>query len=222
MKLKKLVIRFMQILILILVVLIIAYLGVNIYVNKTALKYMSTVDEVDSKQAIIVLGARVFKSGNLSPMLQDRVDTAVEIYKKGKVKKILMSGDHGQQSYDEVNAMKKYAIKKGVLERDVFMDHAGFSTYESIYRAKYIFGLDNISITTQEYHLKRAIFIARVFKMDVSGISADKRPYMNMGYYKFRESFAVCKDFVGAIFKVKPKYMGEKIDITGDGKVTKG
>ncbi|HCC06538.1 MAG TPA: hypothetical protein DEP72_00020 [Clostridiales bacterium] len=212
----------MQILIWTCVILIIAYLGVNIYVNKTAVKYMATVDEVNSKQAVIVLGARVFKSGSLSAMLQDRVDIAVELYKKGKVKKILMSGDHGQRSYDEVNAMKEYAIKKGVLARDIFLDHAGFSTYESIYRAKYIFGLNDIMISTQEYHLKRAIFIARVFKLNVSGISADKRPYMNMGYYKFRESLAVCKDFVGSILKVKPKYLGDKIDITGDGKVTKG
>lgn len=219
---KKLAVRFMQIFIIFVAILAIAYLCINLYVNKLSGEYIVTLNEVKPSQAVLVLGAHVFKSGNLSPILQDRVEIAIELYKKGKVKKILMSGDHGRESYDEVNAMKNYAIKKGVPKQDIFMDHAGFSTYESIYRAKYIFGISDIVISTQKYHLKRAIFLAKAFDINVYGVNADKRPYMGMNYYKFRETFAVCKDLIYTIFKVKPTYLGEKIDINGNGNVTEG
>ena len=220
--LKKMVKAFMQVVVIVIMILTILYLGINIYVNLLSKNYITTIDNVEPKQAVMVLGAHVFQSGNVSPILQDRLEIAIELYKKRKVKKILMSGDHGQKGYDEVNAMRKYAIKKGVPEADIFMDHAGFSTYESVYRAKYIFGLNDMIISTQEYHLKRAIFLAKEFNINASGISADLRPYMNMEYYKIRESIAVCKDFFYSILNVKPKYLGERIDITGDGRKTRG
>jgi len=122
---------------------------------------VSSIEEAPAADAAIVLGAKVFKSGALSQVLADRMDTGIELYQKGKVKKLLLTGDHGQTSYDEVNAMRRYALERGVPDEDIFMDHAGFSTYDSMYRARDVFMVRKAIIVTQEFHLSRALFIAR-------------------------------------------------------------
>ena len=104
----------------------------------------------------------VWGKDTLSHMLEDRVLGAIDVYERGGAKKILMSGYHGQEDYDEVNAMKKYAVEKGVAADDVFMDHAGFSTYETMYRARDVFQAKKVVIVTQKYHLYRAVYIARL------------------------------------------------------------
>ena len=131
-----------------------------------------------------------------------------------------MSGDHGKENYDEVNVMKKYAIDMGVKSEDIFMDHAGFSTYESIYRAKKIFGAKKVVIVTQEFHLYRALYIANKLGIKAYGVSASLKKYSTESYLKFREIFARNKDFVNCIFKPKPTYLGKSIPVSGDGNIT--
>ena len=131
-----------------------------------------------------------------------------------------MSGDNGQEGYDEVNVMKDYAIEKGIPSEDIFMDHAGFSTYESIYRAKEIFQVKKAIIITQKYHLYRALYIANKLDLDVIGVGADPRTYSGQIFREAREILARNKDFVQVIFKIKPTYLGETIPVSGDGNIT--
>lgn len=204
------------------IALVISGLAINKYVQYMGLKNIVAPNEVPEADAILVLGAYVFPDGTVSTMLRDRLSTGFELYEKGKAPKIIVSGDHGQKSYDEVNAMKKYLIDKKVPSADIFMDHAGFSTYESIYRARDIFQAKRVIIVTQEYHLMRAVFIARELGLEAYGVSADKRNYgkvMNM--YTLREMAARNKDFLMVkVLQQKPTYLGEPIPVTGDGRAT--
>jgi len=131
-----------------------------------------------------------------------------------------MSGDHGKEDYDEVNVMKNFAMQNGISSEDIFMDHAGFSTYESIYRAKEVFDVKKIVIVTQEYHLYRALYIANKLGLEAYGVSSDQRKHTGAVYRELREVLARNKDFVKSIFKPKPTYLGEKIPISGDGNLT--
>ncbi len=169
---------------------------------------------------ILVLGCRVYEDGTPSHMLEDRLRQGVELYMAGAAPKMLMSGDHGQKEYDEVNAMKRFAIGQGVPSGDIFMDHAGFSTYESIYRAKEIFGAEKIIIVTQRYHLHRALYIARQLGMEAYGVAADYRSYAGQIMRDIREILARDKDFLNTILWPEPTYLGEKIPISGDGDMT--
>ena len=134
--------------------------------------------------------------------------------------KLLMSGDHGAKEYDEVNAMKQYAIEQGVDSAEIFMDHAGFSTYESIYRAKEIFGAEKVVIVTQEYHLYRALYIADALGMEAYGVTSDQRTYSGQTIRDVRELLARNKDFLASLFKPEPTYLGEAISLDGSGDVT--
>ena len=134
--------------------------------------------------------------------------------------KLLMSGDHGRVSYDEVNAMKQFAIDRGVPSEDVFMDHAGFSTYETMYRAKEVFAAKRVIIVTQKYHLYRAVYIAEQLGLEAYGVDSDLQSYIKQPYYNAREILARDKDFVKVIFKPKPTYLGEVIPISGSGDLT--
>ena len=169
---------------------------------------------------ILVLGAGVWSGGRPSHMLADRLDVAIGAYEAGGAPKLLMSGDHGRREYDEVNVMKDYAINAGVPSEDVFMDHAGFSTYESIYRARDVFLADRVLIVTQEYHLYRALYVARSLGLDAEGVAADLRPYKGQSYYNLREVLARCKDFAMCIVKPLPTYLGEAIPVSGSGDLT--
>lgn len=153
----------------------------------------------------IVLGAKVNDDGGLSPMLQDRVKKAAQIYKQGMVKKLLMTGDHGRADYDEVSAMKNYVLRLGVLEKDILTDYAGFSTYDSLYRAKEVFKVKKALIVTQRFHLKRAIYIARGLGIQVKGVPADARKYLSENFSITREVPASVKAFWQMVLKPKPR-----------------
>ncbi|WDV45675.1 ElyC/SanA/YdcF family protein [Clostridiaceae bacterium M8S5] len=194
---------------------------INIRMITLAGKYKHTVDEVPKADVALVLGALVYNSGRPSDILADRLDVGIELYKKGKVKKLLLSGDHGRKNYNEVESMKQYMLKAGVKEQDIFMDHAGFSTYESVYRAKEVFEVENMIVVTQKFHLSRAVYTARKLGIKAFGIPADKNIYRKMIIFQIREALARCKDFVLVnILDKKPTYLGEKINIMGDGTVT--
>ena len=149
--------------------------GVDAYVRYTSKNAIISSEEaatLEGMDCIIVLGCQVKPDGTPSHMLSDRLDRSLELYNLGAAPKIIMSGDHGQKEYDEVNTMKAYAVDKGVPSSDVFMDHAGFSTYETMYRAKEIFGVKKAIIVTQKYHLYRAQLQAEAYGVDTLGIPA--------------------------------------------------
>lgn len=203
----------------IIAIMIIGVVSINIYVKKSTKKQIKNEDEckeITDVDCIIVLGAAVW-GDKPSPMLEDRLLEGIELYQKGVSKKIIMSGDHGQNEYDEVNIMKQFAIEKGIPSEDIFMDHAGFSTYDSIYRAKEIFGAKKIIIVTQEYHLYRALHIANRLGIEAYGVGADPRQYVGAFNREVREILARNKDFVKCIIKPNPKYLGDKIPISGNG-----
>ena len=176
--------------------------------------------ELEDVDCIIILGCQVKDDGSLSHMLRDRLMRGLEVYEAGAAPKLLMSGDHGREEYDEVGAMKNYAIENGVPSENIFMDHAGFSTYESIYRAKEIFQADKVIIVTQEYHLYRALYIAEQLGVEAYGVSADLNRYAGQSMRDFREVLARCKDWVMCIFKPEPTYLGEAIPVSGNGDIT--
>ena len=206
----------------VIIVTIIIVVILLIIISTNLIVILSTKNQIDNNNgydAILVLGAGVW-GDSPSPMLQERLDKAIELYKAGVSKKIIMSGDHGTKEYDEVNIMKSYAIDNGVPSEDIFMDHAGFSTYDSIYRAREIFGVNKVLIVTQKYHLYRALYISNKLKMEVDGVDAMKVRYSGQTVRDAREVLARTKDFAICIIKPKPKYLGGKIDITGSGDIT--
>ena len=169
---------------------------------------------------IIVLGCKVWEDGTPSHMLEDRLRRGVALYKLGAAPKLLMSGDHGTAEYDEVDAMKTYAVDAGVPSENVFMDHAGFSTYETIYRARDIFCAKKVIIVTQEYHLHRALYIARELGLEAYGVGADYRSYYGQFARDVREILARVKDVATCIFLPEPTYLGETIPVWGNGELT--
>ncbi len=193
--------------------------GINFYVILSTKGQIK--NSMDGKyDCILVLGAGI-RNGSPSPMLEDRLNTAIELYFSAPSQKIIMSGDHGREDYDEVNVMKKYAIEKGVPSEDIFMDHAGFSTYESIYRARDVFKAGKIVIVTQKYHLYRALYIANRLGVKAIGINSDPRAYAGQTYRELREILARNKDFIYCIFKPSPTYLGDAIPvINGNGNTT--
>ena len=171
---------------------------------------------------ILVLGAGVREDGSPSLMLRERIETGVSLYRSGAAPKLLMSGDHGTKGYDEVNCMKSEALARDVPVEDIFLDHAGFSTYESVYRAKAIFQAQKAVIVTQAYHLPRALYVARVLGLDAVGVACDTQRYAGQLLRDVREVLARDKDVVKAFLKLPPTYLGETIDLHGSGTVTDG
>ena len=198
-------------------------LGINGHVKK------STSDQILSPEdaavltdvdCILVLGCYVHASGRPSDMLADRLRRGIELYQSDAAPKLLMSGDHGQKDYNEVKAMKLEALEEGIPSEDIFMDHAGFSTYESIFRARDVFAANKIIIVTQEYHLYRALHVANALGVEAYGVAADYHTYVGQAYRELREILARNKDFATSILKPAPTYLGEVIPVSGDGNLT--
>lgn len=175
---------------------------------------------ISSADVIVVLGASVFADGTPSGILQDRLDDGIALYFAGVAPKLIMSGDNGTESYNEVRVMKQYAIAQGVPSEDIFCDHAGFSTYESMYRAKYVFGCQRIVVATQTYHLYRALWSAKSLGMQATGVPSDYHEYQKQLQYDIREVPARTKDFFKALFRVPSTYVGDAISLDQDGDVT--
>lgn len=198
-------------------------LCISEYIKASARRRIISIDEaagLKDVDCILILGAGVWDGGKPSYMLEDRLKQGIKLYESGVSDRLLMSGDHGRAEYDEVNVMKQYAIDAGIASGSIFMDHAGFSTYDSLYRAHHIFKADKVVIVTQEYHLYRALYTAGRLGIDAYGVSADLRPYAGQASYDKREILARVKDFVYTILKPEPKYLGEVIPVSGDGDLT--
>ena len=204
------------------IIITIIVLGINLYVRISTNKQIIKENDytaLSNVDCIIILGAGIWED-KPSPMLEDRLLEGIKLYQNGVSDKIIMSGDHGRREYDEVNIMKNYAIEKGIPSENIFMDHAGFSTYESIYRAKDIFEAKKVVIVTQEYHLYRALYIANQLGLEAYGVGADSRQYVGATYRELREILARDKDFIKCIFKPEPTYLGDTIPVSGNGDIT--
>ncbi len=169
---------------------------------------------------ILILGCGLRPDGEPTQMLKDRLDMGIDLYFSGAAPKILMSGDHGRVQYDEVNRMKRYAMDKGVPSQDIFMDHAGFSTYESMYRARDIFQVEKAIVVTQEYHLYRALYDGNCLGLELWGFPAKKIRYGGQRIRDAREILARNKDILYCILQPKPTYLGDAIPVSGDGDLT--
>ena len=200
-----------------------ALCGINAYVKGSVEDRIidsQAAAELTDVDCIIVLGCQVKANGKPSDMLKDRLERGLELYHLGAAPKLLMSGDHGRVEYNEVETMKQYAIDDGIASEDVFMDHAGFSTYESMYRARDIFEADKVIVVTQGYHLYRALYIAEELGIEAYGVAADYNTYAGQSMRDLREVLARVKDFAMAIIKPEPTFLGEVIPISGSGDAT--
>jgi SanA protein len=154
---------------------------------------LTDVAAAPKRPVAIVFGAGIRADGGLSPMLQDRMDTAIALYKAGKVRKLLVSGDNRFANYNEPGRMYDYAVRRGVPARDVARDYAGRRTYDTCYRAAAVFGVTEAVLVTQRFHLPRAIFTCRNLGVDSIGFSADRRAYLSNPYYRLRDAFATVR-----------------------------
>ena len=196
----------------------------NLIVIKKAEPYIySDPKTIFWRQTILVLGAQVYRQDTLSYVLEDRVAAGVNLLQNKRANKLLLSGDHGTRTYDEVNAMRKYVQRKApeIPQASIFLDHAGFNTYDSLYRAKEVFDVNNVIIVTQEFHIARAVFIAKSLGIDAVGFSVSQSKYSRsiQSRWETREYFARVKAFWdAAIIKRPPRFLGEVISVYGDGK----
>ncbi|MBQ7240242.1 MAG: YdcF family protein [Bacilli bacterium] len=214
---KKIIIIFFVLLLLLFIVLI---FGINFYVKaSTKKRIINDINNIPNVDCILVLGAGI--DGNKpSLMLKDRLNSGIELYDNNISNRIIMSGDHGRIEHDEVNIMKNYAMEYDIPSNDIFMDHAGFSTYDSIYRLKHIFNVKSVVVVTQKYHLYRSIYIASSLGIDAYGYPCEDIKYSGETYRNLREVLARDKDFLKTLYKPKSTYLGDKIDINGSGDIT--
>ena len=207
---------------------ILAVAAVLVVAGTNAAVILSTRDDIVDEQtaasydadAIVVLGASVTPDGEPSGILKDRLDDGISLYFAGAAPKIIMSGDNGTQSYNECWAMKQYAVEQGVPSEDVFCDHAGFSTYETMYRARHVFGANRIVVATQTYHLYRALYAAQGLGMQAIGVPSDYSDYAKQPWYDTREVPARTKDFFQVLFNVPSTFVGDPISLNQSGDVT--
>lgn len=208
--------------VIIFIAIIVMAFGINFYIVIDSRKKIldeNKIKEINNIDAAVILGAGIW-GDKPSPMLEDRILEGIKLYNSGVVKKLIMSGDHGKEDYDEVNLMKKFAIEKGIPSEDIFMDHAGFSSYDSMYRAKEIFKVKKIVVVTQKYHQYRTLYIAKKLGIEAYGVASNPRKYMGQSIREVREILARDKDFIKCIYKPKSKILGDTIPVNGSGDIT--
>ena len=200
--------------------IIVILLGIDLLVVGTTRDQIKGRDlELEDVDCILVLGAGI-RGDEPSPMLQDRLDVAIELYNNSGIKKILVSGDHQADDYNEVAVMKNYLVNKGILAEDVFIDHYGVSTYDSIYRLRPIFEVKKVVIVSQEYHLYRSLYIANSLGYEAYGVAADNHQYVGQQLRDIREFLARIKDMIKSIIKPSSEYLGQTYHIGGNGDKT--
>lgn len=213
--------KLLNVLVFLVVGTLIAVIFLQVYVNQTSQSHIkSELEELSPVYTGIVLGASVRPDKSLSPILRDRMDAALIAYKHKKIQRFLLSGDHGQVDYDEVNAMKTYLNQQGVPDSDIFLDHAGFDTYDSMIRAQSIFKVDKAIVFTQQFHLPRAIYLGRNLGLDLQGYAVDPDNYKPTSHLKRREWLANIKAWTEIHIEQEPTYSGISIPITGNSAAT--
>ena len=194
--------------------------GVNLYVIAYARPYVyRDVESLPSRYTVILPGAKVY-SNTVSHVVADRIEGTLRCIEAGKAEHILVSGDHGRRDYDEVNQILAYMQRVyGTDDSIIFLDHAGFSTYETVYRARDVFCVKDAIIVTQKFHVYRAVYIARKLGLDAVALEAPEQfPYTGRmrASWAVRETLARVKAFINVARGAKPTYLGEQIPITGD------
>jgi vancomycin permeability regulator SanA len=201
-------------------ILLVAFAVVQLIVVGGTRSSIFSADDVPAAYAVIVPGASVLRNGTPSDILADRLTVAANIYAAGKAEKILVSGDNGQDGYDEVNVMRRFLLGKDVAPEDIFLDHAGFDTYDTMYRARNVFGITDAIVVTQRYHLYRALFVASNLGIAATGVASNLQPYVKQAWFSARETLSRVKAVGDVLFGSVPRYIGDPIDIRGDGRVT--
>jgi SanA protein len=213
--------RILNILVFSVILTLVGILFLQLQVKRTSRDVIVTdINQLKEAYTGIVLGASVKPDKSLSLILQDRVDAALLAYENKKFKKFLLSGDHGEKNYDEVNAMKNYLNNKGVPDEDIFLDHAGFDTYDTMHRARDVFKVKSAIVFTQEFHLPRAIYIGKKMGLNVQGYVADQHEYPGNSRFARREWLANMKAWIELNIEKTPTYSGKVIPITGDSKLS--
>lgn len=170
-------------------------------------------EAVPPERVAVVFGAAVYANGRLSPVLRDRVETAVQLYEAGQVSKIIMSGDNREDHYNEPQAMMAYATARGVPEEAIQPDYAGLRTYDTCYRARHIFGVETAVLVTQAFHLPRALFTCRQLGVQAVGVAADLRPYRGAEWYELRETAATLVALWDVLRSQPAAIMGDPIPL---------
>lgn len=177
--------------------------------------------ELDPAPVAIVLGAGVRPDGTPSHALEDRLHQALELHRAGKVGKVLVSGDHGAERYDETNAMRRWLLERGVPPADLFCDHAGFSTYDTFARARRVFGVERAIVVTQAFHLPRALYTAERVGIDAHGTPCDRRTYRKGAWFAVRELGSRAKAWwQTSVTRPAPRTLGPAISLEGDGRAS--
>lgn len=223
----------LKIIFIIVIVLAVFVFGLSAYVTRSVKSEIAGVDTGSSiseaeaevcrsidPQCIMVLGCAVWLDNEPSPMLKDRLDTAIALYKAGVAPKLLLSGDNSIVEYSEPDCMLRYTLAQGVPPEDIFLDYAGFSTYESVYRSHAVFMADRMIVVTQKYHLFRALKACEALGIEAKGVASNQQKYAGRYYREAREVLARDKDFFKGMIKAKPTYLGDEIPVDGDGRVT--
>jgi len=197
------------------VLLAIAIILINLNVQSVSQPFIFTdMDKLPPAQTVLILGASVYHNQILSDMLKDRADTAIELYQTGKVKSFLVSGDNREKNYNETMTIQKYLLGQGIPQDKIFLDYAGFDTYDSLYRARDVFqAKEGLIIASQSFHLPRAVYIGRQLGLEVYGFPADKRPYHNVWLNIAREKLANVKAWLDINLSNKPQFLGQIIPI---------
>ncbi|MDT0676202.1 SanA/YdcF family protein [Autumnicola musiva] len=188
-------------------------LGFEAYIQRdTAPLIYDQIENVPPAETVIVLGASVHSNGKLSPVLQDRIETAIDLYTSGKVEQILVSGDHKTENYDEVGAMRNYLLQHGIPENKILEDHAGFDTYDSMYRSQQVIGISDAIVVTQRFHLPRTMFIAKNLGLNYKGFVADKKQYETSTRLVRREKLANFKALWEVITDGEPATLKKRLE----------
>lgn len=208
--------------ILLLAVLFIAGVFSIAFVKRYANQFtFSKVVNTPQAPAAIIFGAGYKHNGEPSKYLKDRLDIGIELFKAGRVKVLLLSGDNGSQNHDELGIMKKYCASQGIDTTKIFIDYAGFDTYSTLYRAKHIFQIDNAILISQNYHLDRAVFTGRMLGITSYGLSANKGSYTSYRKNTVREYAAIINALLELAVHRKPKFLGKVVSINGPSNFTK-
>lgn len=191
-------------------------IGISGFTISSTRNNVHTIAQVEEQgihaDVIVVLGASVFANGTPSDILADRLEVAADLYKAGAAPTIIVSGDNRESHYNESDAMKDYCVELGIPSDAVYIDHAGYDTYASIYRAHYEYGANSVMVVTQAYHLYRALAIAQGLGMQATGVAADKGDYDNQMMYSIREAIARDKDFFQTLLKLPPEDANQPIE----------
>jgi SanA protein len=171
-----------------------------------ALNKTYSVSEVPSRRVAIIFGAGLWRDGSPTPVLKDRVETGARLYLAGKVEKLLMSGDNSQVEYNEPAAMREYALSLGVPDKDIVLDYAGRRTYDSCYRAKEIFRVEQAILVTQKFHLARALFLCNALGLDGVGVEANNETFLRSSllFWNIRELPATLTAFADILTRPEP------------------